>query len=83
VEQNQAAIGRAVRRSRRQVGEGGRIEGLDESEWQAGAAGHDRERRSGEREEVRTSLVGGKKGHAGRWACWACGPRRRAERQNG
>jgi hypothetical protein len=43
VEQNQAAIGRAVCRSRRQVDEEGRIEGLDESERQASAAGHGQE----------------------------------------
>jgi hypothetical protein len=53
VEQNQAAIGRAVRRSRRQVEEEGRIEGLEESERQASAAGHDRGRsEEGERGEV-------------------------------
>jgi hypothetical protein len=44
VEPNQAAIGRAVRRCRRQVDEEGRIKGLDESERQASAAGYDRGR---------------------------------------
>lgn len=39
MEPNQAPIGRAVRRCRQQVDEEGRIEGLDESERQASAAG--------------------------------------------